>query len=118
MRFATLEEKSTYWSNAENALTSKTRLLSLEYRRTKNGLSFYKVSTSALLPEFVGGEVIIDNLNKKMMYSKKINTANKQDVLHAHLDLNKETKNAHKYKGFSLKVVTAENNAIQVILRK
>lgn len=118
MKFATLEEKSTYWSNAENALTSKVRLLSLEYKGKKNGLSFYKVLTSTSLPEFVSGEVIIDNLNKKMMYSKQINTANKQDVLHAHLDLNKETKNAQMYRGFSLKVGTAENNAIQVTLRK
>ena len=47
MKFATLEEKSTYWSNAENALTSKTRSLSLEYKGKKNGFSFYKVSTYA-----------------------------------------------------------------------
>lgn len=118
MKFSTLEEKSTYWSNAENALTSKTRSLSLEYKGKKNGFSFYKVLTSTSLPEFVSGEVIIDNLNKKMMYSKKINTANKQDVLHAHLDLNKETKNAQKYRGVSLKASSAENNAIQVTLRK
>ena len=64
MKFATLEEKSTYWSNAENALTSKTRSLSLEHKGKKNGLSVYKVLTSTSLPEFVSGEVIIDNLNK------------------------------------------------------
>ena len=113
MKFATLEEKSTYWSNAENALTSKTRSLSLEHKGKKNGLSVYKVLTSPSLPEFVSGEVIIDNLNKKMMYSKQINTANKQDVLHAHLDLNKETKIAQKYSGVSLKVGSAELKTTQ-----
>ncbi len=105
-------------SSAENALTSKVRLLSLEYKGQKNGFSFYKVLTSAVLPEFVSGEVIVDKLNKKMFYSKQINTVNKHDILHAQLDLNKETKGAVKYRGVSLKIGTAENNTIQVTLRK
>ena len=118
MVFSKIEEKSIYWNSAENALTSKVRFLSLEYKGKKNGLWFYKVLPSAVLPEFVSGEIIVDKLNKKMIYSKQIITVNKHDILHAQLDLNKETKTALTYRGVSLKIGSAENNATQVILRK
>jgi hypothetical protein len=118
MIFSKIEEKSIYWSNAENALTSKVRFLSLEYKGKKNGLLFYKVLPSAVLPEFVSGEIIVDKLNKKMIYSKQIHTVNIHDILHAQLDLNKETKNALEYRGVSLSIGSAGNNAIRVTLRK
>ena len=53
-----------------------------------------------------------------MIYSKQIHTVNIHDILHAQLDLNKETKNALEYRGVSLSIGSAGNNAIRVTLRK
>jgi hypothetical protein len=118
MKFSKLEEQSIYWSGVENALIPKSRLLSLEYKGKKNDFSCYKVLTSSSLPEYQGGEIMIDERNKKLIYSKKINTENKNDILHAQLELSKANKRKHLYRGFSLKTGTPENNCIEVTLHK
>jgi len=53
-----------------------------------------------------------------LIYSKKINTENKNDILHAQLELSKANKCKHLYRGFSLKTGTPENNCIEVTLHK
>jgi hypothetical protein len=114
-KFNKVVERTLYWSDVENALVSKCRSLSLEYRGKKNDFSCYKVLQSSLFPELKTGEIMIDNRNSKLIYSKQISTKNKNDNLHAQLELSKVSNQTHRYRGFSLKAENPENNCIELI---
>ena len=101
-------EKQLFWSNLENKVIEKIRLLNIHYLGEENNIQFYKITSND--ENFKSGEMII-NLNiNEIIYSRNISYKDeiKQSVLH------KVNTPQNLWTGYSIKTKSSENNYISL----
>ena len=102
-------ETQIYYSDIEKKIKKDKRKLTLTYLGVKEGLQFYKTSSSGT--KYIEGEMIINYNSLSIVYSKKINIPSLGEVIF-HSMLNKIPVNKNIWEGYSSKSNDTQNNNI------